>query len=292
MKNEKNFNHVVKLSENTCRRLQEVRERLTGSFIPENTNCWEIIQCGVEQDCEVYQQRTGRHCYLNDHTWCFGEDMGPFHEKIKVCATECPFYRLLNKEIGPTWLQAHRQLAGIIGDDLVLLNDEKLLELRAYILSEIPPQEDSGEHVELIIFQLGSDLFAIDALHTDEIRTLSEITPVPCTPDYILGICTIRGNIYSVMDIRGFFNAEDQPVTENSMFIIVSSKEFHCCVLVDAVLERQTVKKADIKHATTGMKIIEAGYVSGFILYQQKIVTVINWDGFVSQAKLIINEEV
>ncbi len=276
-----------------CRkRVDEIKSRLTGAFIPDNVNCWEIIQCGVEQDCEVFRQKSGRHCYLFDRTYCFGEDMGEFHEKIKICVTECPFYKLLNKEIGGTWIQAHQQLAGIIAGEQIHLSESEILKNRADILSRIYDKETTGENIELIVFQLGTDLFAIDALHTDEIRALTEITPVPCTPDYILGICTIRGNIYSVLDIRNFFNAEDQPVTENSMLIIVSSKDFHSCVLVDSVLERQTVKKSDIKHSATGMKMIETGYVSGFIHYNAKIVTVVNWDGFVSQSKIIINEEV
>ncbi len=289
--NDKKKNHSC-FSAITSKRIAEINERIAGAFIPDNVSCWDLVQCGVEQQCEVFQQKAGRHCYLYDRTFCFGEDMGEFHEKIKICVTGCPFYRMLHKEIGETWIQAHQQLAGIIAGEQIRVGEAEILERRANILGQHQAEKETGEKIELVIFQLGSDYFALDALHIDEIRTLTEITPVPCTPDYILGICTIRGNIYSVLDIRNFFNTEDQSVTDASMLIIVASRDFHACVLVDSVLERQSVRKSDIKHSATGMKNIESGYVSGFILYNQKIATVINWEGFISHSKLVINEEV
>jgi purine-binding chemotaxis protein CheW len=280
------------LSELTQRRITEINERLAGAYIPDNISCWEIIQCGVEQQCEVFNQKAGRHCYLFDHTFCFGEDMDEFHAKIKTCVTGCPFYNMLHKEIGNTWILAHQQLSGIIAGEQIHITESEVLKNRADILSQFLANEETGEKLEMVIFQLGSDYFALDAHYIDEIRGLTEITPVPCTPDYILGICTIRGNVYSVLDIRNFFNAEDQPVTDTSMLIIVASRDFHACVLVDSVLERQSVAKTDVKHSTTGMKNIETGYVNGFIMYNQKIVTMINWEGFIFHSKLIINEEV
>jgi purine-binding chemotaxis protein CheW len=280
------------LSELAQRRISDIDARLAGSYIPDNINCWEIIQCGAEQQCEAFLQKSGRHCYLFDHTFCFGEDMGEFHEKIKTCVTGCPFYKMLHKDIGSTWIQAHQQLSGYIAGEQIHITESEVLKNRSDILSQLQASEETGEKIELVIFQLNTDFFALDVHHIDEIRGLTEITPVPCTPDYILGICTIRGNIYSVIDIRNFFNAEDQPVTDASMLIIVASMDFHACVLVDSVMERQSVNKSDIKHSTTGMKNIETGYVSGFIMYNQKIVTVINWEGFISHSKLIINEEV
>jgi len=65
----------------------------------------------------------------------------------------------------------------------------------------------------LSYFSWGSDLFALEAQYIHEIRQIGEITPVPCTPDFVLGITSVRGSIYSALDIRKSFGAEERSVS-------------------------------------------------------------------------------
>lgn len=51
-------------------------------------------------------------------------------------------------------------------------------------------------------FSLGKEEYAIPLLSVKEVLGLPEITPVPQTPSYFLGIMNLRGQVISVMDLR------------------------------------------------------------------------------------------
>lgn len=51
-------------------------------------------------------------------------------------------------------------------------------------------------------FRLHTDDYAIPLLRVKEVIALPEMTPVPQTPSYFLGIMNLRGQIISVIDLR------------------------------------------------------------------------------------------
>lgn len=284
--------NTLGLSVNTHARIKEVCDRVNQTPFEDKANCWDVVQCGHEQQCEAHKDKSGRLCYLYDHTFCFGEDMGPFHEKIRICIEACPFYTMLKKEVGVMWADAHKQIIQLRSSGNLAIREEELLRQRAEQLSQVIESEDRGEKVDVVIFQLGNEWFALDAHHIMEIRPVGDITPMPCTPDHVLGLATIRGNIYSVLDIRNFFGTEDRVVNDQSMLLLTSSRDFQTCLLVDTVLQKQNIARQDIKPTAAGLKAIDSGYVSGFIFHDQKVVTFLNWEGFITHSKLIVNEEI
>jgi len=51
-------------------------------------------------------------------------------------------------------------------------------------------------------FSLGKEEYAIPLLSVKEVLGMPEVTPVPQTPSYFLGIMNLRGQVISVMDLR------------------------------------------------------------------------------------------
>ncbi len=268
-------------------RLQEIIQTVRPDYVPRSSNCWEVINCGQEDTCEAAKNHHGRRCYLYDHTFCFGEDMGTFEEKISICLNECPFYKALEPEIGGTWVEAHRQLANQRNG--ALQDITQILRRRADDLAHALMQEETADRVDLIVFQLGSESLALETKHVVEIRDVSEITPVPCTPDFVLGITNVRGQIFSVLDIRKYFGAEDTEVTETAAFLLVSHKGLDMCLLVDRIEQKNAVFRRDIKSAT-GSGASQS--IAGVFFLNGVNVSLINWDTFVTQNNLTVNEEV
>ena len=77
---------------------------------------------------------------------------------------------------------------------------------RAQILAEPPPVEAQGQQVNLLVFRLGQERYAIEVANVLEIYPLESITPVPRTPDFVAGVFNARGRILSVIDLSIFFN--------------------------------------------------------------------------------------
>lgn len=66
------------------------------------------------------------------------------------------------------------------------------------------------EKVKLVIFSLLSDYYAFHGSDVKEILPLGKITYVPGSPDFILGIINVRGDIESILNIHNFWGYRTQ----------------------------------------------------------------------------------
>ncbi|HHJ13778.1 MAG TPA: purine-binding chemotaxis protein CheW [Gammaproteobacteria bacterium] len=68
----------------------------------------------------------------------------------------------------------------------------------------------SGED-QYLTFLLGGEEYGVDILRVQEIKGWDRVTPIPNTPEYMLGVINLRGAIVPVMDLRRRFG---MPVSE------------------------------------------------------------------------------
>jgi len=83
---------------------------------------------------------------------------------------------------------------------------------------------NTAEAVQLsqyLTFHLGSDMFAIDVTNAKEILDYANLTKVPQTPEYMLGVINIRGGVVPVIDMRLKFGLPRIEATKDSCFIVV-----------------------------------------------------------------------
>lgn len=188
--------------------------------------------------------------------------------------------------------EVHKLMTELLSSRLTPEAEAKILAGRAEKLKRAHTVEEKGEQISVLVFQLSSEFFALETQYVSEVRVLSEVTPVPCTPDFVLGITNIRGAVFSVIDIRGSFNLEDRPVTDRSMFLMIQWKGIELCLLVDAVIEKINLPRSEVKTMTGGNKEHMPAFVSGFFIRNENKITLISWDNYVSQSNIIVNEEV
>jgi purine-binding chemotaxis protein CheW len=53
----------------------------------------------------------------------------------------------------------------------------------------------------MLAFLLGGEEYVLPVDQVHEVLKLREITPVPHTPDYLLGVCSLRGTVLPVVDL-------------------------------------------------------------------------------------------
>ncbi len=82
---------------------------------------------------------------------------------------------------------------------------ERLLQERARLLAQEPPAPTSGEVLMVVEFTLGTEHYGIDSTLVREVYPLKEYTPLPGTPDFIMGIMNVRGQILSITDLCTLF---------------------------------------------------------------------------------------
>ena len=74
---------------------------------------------------------------------------------------------------------------------------------------------------QFLTFGLGDDIFAIDVIKAKEVLDFAEVTQVPQTPDYMLGVINLRGSVVPVIDMRRKFNMEIADRIRNSCIVVV-----------------------------------------------------------------------
>ncbi|MES2744384.1 MAG: chemotaxis protein CheW [Bdellovibrionota bacterium] len=97
-----------------------------------------------------------------------------------------------------------------------------------------------------IEFNLGRERFAISLLTVKEVIALPEMTDVPFTPDYYLGVMNLRGTVVSVIDLRKRMQIDTTNTSSENAVIIVSLESNLVGMVVDSINRVLTVAESDI----------------------------------------------
>jgi len=74
---------------------------------------------------------------------------------------------------------------------------------------------------QFLTFGLGDDIFAIDVIMAKEVLDFAQVTKVPQTPEYMLGVINLRGSVVPVIDMRLKFGMDAKEKTRDSCIIVV-----------------------------------------------------------------------
>ncbi|MBF0611332.1 MAG: chemotaxis protein CheW [Magnetococcales bacterium] len=89
----------------------------------------------------------------------------------------------------------------------------------------------------VLTFTLDRELYAIDIHSVREILDISDITRIPQTLAYMLGVVNLRGNAVPVMDLRHRFGLPPTQQTLNTRIIIIEQKEDKEILLIGALAD-------------------------------------------------------
>lgn len=97
---------------------------------------------------------------------------------------------------------------------------------------------------EKVIFNLGSEKFALGTEQVKSIEEMQDIIPVPLAPPYVTGLINLRGAIVAVVDLRqrlGLANIENG---RDMVILIVEHNGEDVGLIVDRV---QSVETSEMK---------------------------------------------
>ena len=193
------------------------------------------------------------------------------------------------------WDAAHRRLA----DARAVMDkgwtpdpaeQKKILKARAKAIAQEPPAEEiAGERIEIVEFLLAHERYGIESSYVREIHPLKELTPLPCTPAFILGIVNIRGRILPVIDIKKFFELPEKGLTDLNKVIVLRSQEMEFGILADAVLGVRSIARTEIQASLPTLTGIREDYLTGVT---KERVVILDAAKLLSDRKIIAQEEV
>ena len=125
----------------------------------------------------------------------------------------------------------------------------------------------SSLQVQLVVFTLDHEEYAVPIIDLQEIIKVPEITPIPNAPVFIKGILNLRGKIIVVIDLERKFNLLREGETILKHIIITEINGVGFGVLVDEVIEVLNIEKNLIQPAPSLVSSkIHADYLKGVVV--------------------------
>jgi purine-binding chemotaxis protein CheW len=167
---------------------------------------------------------------------------------------------------------------------------ERILRARAQALAQAPePVAAAGETLELLEFRLASERYALESRHVQEVHPLRDLTPLPCTPPFILGIVNVRGRILPVLDLKKFFDLPERGLTDLHRIILVRGHDLELGLLADVIVGVRRLPTASLQPSLPTLTGIRADYLMG--VSEERLV-VLDLDRLLADPKLIVHEDV
>lgn len=97
--------------------------------------------------------------------------------------------------------------------------------------------EDEIQKEQYMTFKCLDEIYGISIKYVNEIIGLSQITKVPETQDYLIGLINLRGKIIPVIDVRIRFGKEPLEYNDRTCVIVIDVKSTVIGLIVDAIDE-------------------------------------------------------
>lgn len=140
-----------------------------------------------------------------------------------------------------------------------------ILKARARALASPPDAAPAGERLEVLQFRLAREDYAVEARFVREVSLLAQLTPVPCTPPFVLGIVNLHGEIVSVIDLKTFFELPAQGLGDLNRLIVLEGEGegMRFGILADAITGMASLPVDTLQPALPTLTGIRARYLRG-----------------------------
>ncbi len=143
-------------------------------------------------------------------------------------------------------------------------------------------KEPKGE-VQLAVFLLGEEEYALDIMEIMEIIRAQKITDLPESSEFIEGVVNLRGKVIPIIDLRGRLNkpinrVETDKEGTNGRIIIINRNGKIVGLQVDMVTEVIRLPMKEIDPLPEDIGKGGSQYLSGIAKCGEKLILVLNID--------------
>lgn len=153
----------------------------------------------------------------------------------------------------------------------------EVLQKQKEQLSNTGQDKKNEDIIQLVGFIIGDEEYAIPILNIQEIIKPIAFTRVPSTPDYVLGMFNLRGNVIPLIDLRRKFHIAAQNETQDTRYIVMKDGDNIAGFVIDKLTEAIRLKSSQIDPAPETLKR-EKGMISGIGKREKTIFTILKVD--------------
>ncbi|MEG4229909.1 chemotaxis protein CheW [Microcoleus sp. N9_B2] len=156
-------------------------------------------------------------------------------------------------------------------------------------------ENDAAINMSLAVFVLNGEYFSIPLDLVREFTDIKQVTPVPCTPNRIVGNMNLRGEIVTLIDIRSVLNMSlNMLETANyiSKAIVVEVADLVAGIVVDEILDIIYLNVSEMAAVPAALHSANREYLRGTAIYGEKMMAILNLQKLLTKGGLVVDEEV
>jgi len=135
-----------------------------------------------------------------------------------------------------------------------------------------------GDERQLVVFQLGAELYGVEISRVHEIIRLQSVTRVPKAPGFVEGVINLRGKVIPVVDLRRRFGLPTADHTRASRIVVVELGDQVVGIVVDGVSEVLRVNTATVEPPSPVVAGIDSEYLHGIAKLTDRLVILLDLD--------------
>lgn len=169
---------------------------------------------------------------------------------------------------------------GLPPENSALTEAERLimeLERRAATLQNEDDQESS---ITLLTFFLGEEWYGFPLDQVKVVARVLEVTPVPGTSPYVLGVINYKSSIYPLIDLHQLLGIEPNMPTRASRIIIVNYDQNSFAVIVDSMTEVKEVRQSALLTQIRGSTEVSS-FIQNEITLFDKLLGLLNLENVI-----------
>ena len=130
--------------------------------------------------------------------------------------------------------------------------------------------------IEFATFYVGDLLIGIDIQQVQEINRQLDSTDVPHTPDYILGVINLRGEVVTVLDLRVILNMPPAEINTKSRNIIINSNNERIGLLVDSISDVVIAREKEIEPPPANISGADEKFFQGVYKLEDNLLVILD----------------
>lgn len=144
-------------------------------------------------------------------------------------------------------------------------------------------QNEPEDILQVVGFLVGSEEFAVPILNIQEIVKPIEYTRVPGTPDYVLGVFNLRGNVFPLVNLRMKFGFPALKHNKDIRYIVIKNDDEIAGFVIDKLTEAVRIKISDIDPIPETLHE-EANLIYGIGKQKDRLITILKVEYLLERA--------
>jgi purine-binding chemotaxis protein CheW len=153
-------------------------------------------------------------------------------------------------------------------------------------------RQDFKGQIPLAVIGLNGEYFGLELEMVQEFTECRKITPIPCTPTHIIGNMNLRGEILTLIDIRGLLSLSINHHDLKAKAMVIKINDLVAGIVVDEVFDVMYLNPAEIMSVPAAIHTTSDEYLRGTAPYRDKVMSLLDMPKVFTKGELVVNEEI